>query len=396
MRVFVLPSWWPSERHGLITGSFVRESVAALQRTGRVQLAVSLTGQGSHEFSSARLRAWLAQPWPRGARPPRRREVAPGWTEYSRPAWSARFAWRGAWLPGLLRAHRANLAQAIAEQGRPDLLHAHVAWPAGWVAMRLSQETGIPYVVTEHMSPFPFTFLKHDGGVVPEVAEPLRGARAVFAVGRALAARIADTTGVRAEVMPNGVDGGFFTPGRGQGEGFTFLTVASLQPQKGIDDLLRAVATLGPLPGVRFRVLGAGPCAEEYRALAASLGVADRIEWLGAGSREQVRDALRDCDAFVLASRHESFGVVVAEALACGRPVVATRSGGPEDLVGEDDGILVSVGDVSAIADALRAVATGARTFDAAGIRARFEARFEASVVAERLLERLRASVGVA
>lgn len=396
MRVFVLPSWWPSERHGLLTGSFVREWVAALHRTGRVRLDVSLTGQGTHEWSAARVRAWLAQPWPHGARRPRRREVAPGWTEYSRPASSARFGWRAAWLPGVLRAHRANLAQSIAEHGRPDLLHAHVAWPAGAVAMRLSRETGIPYAITEHMSPFPFAFLERDGAVVPEVVEPLRGARAVFAVGNALAARIAATTGVRAEVVPNGVDGAFFRPGRARGAGFTFLTVASLQPQKGIDDLLRAVAALGPLPGVRFRIVGAGVAAAEYRALAASLGVTDRVEWLGARSRAGVRDALQDCDAFVLTSRHESFGVVVAEALACGRPVVATRSGGPEDLVGEQDGILVPVGDVQAIAAALRAVASGACAFDPDGIRARFESRFEAAVVAERTVERLRAAAGMA
>ena len=66
-----------------------------------------------------------------------------------------------------------------------------------------------------------------------------------------------------------------------------------------------------------------------------------RVRLLGALSREQARDELRGCDCFVLPSRHESFGVVLAEATACGRPVISTRCGGPESIVTKENGILV-------------------------------------------------------
>jgi glycosyltransferase involved in cell wall biosynthesis len=265
-----------------------------------------------------------------------------------------------------------------------------VSFPAGAVAMQLSRESGTPYLVTEHMSPFPFVHLVRGGQVVPEVSEPLRHAARVTAVSRSLARELRERVGVQAAVVPNGIDGGYFSPPAGppaQERDFTFLTVANLTPQKGIDDLLAAIARLAPATRAVFRIAGAGSHAAAYRALAERLGVTRRVTWLGALGRDAVRDELRACDAFVLASRHESFGVVYAEAIACGRPVLATRCGGPEDIVDGTNGELVPVGDVPALAAALERFAARSRAWDTAAIRAGFEARFSAAAVARRFGE---------
>jgi glycosyltransferase involved in cell wall biosynthesis len=75
-------------------------------------------------------------------------------------------------------------------------------------------------------------------------------------------------------------------------------------------------------------------------------------------------------DAFVLASDVETFGVVVIEALACGRPVVVTASGGPDQLVTAQNGLLIPTGDRSALREALTAMRRTAGRYDRPGIRA--------------------------
>jgi len=348
---------------------------------------VSLWGQGDLELSSSRLAAWLTRPAvPGGGREPRR-QARENLVEYFAPVWTWRYGLAKGNLAGMLRSNRDNLARAAAERGRMDVIHAHVSYPAGTVALQLSRESDIPFIVTEHMGPFPFRHLVRGGDVVPEVREPLRQAARVTAVSRSLAHDIRERTGVEAVVVPNGVDGEFFSPLPGvpaRGAGFTFLSVSSLTPAKGVDDLLAAFARLGPGIDARLRVGGAGSHAAEFRALAERLGLGARVTWLGALGREAVRDEMRACDAFVLASRHESFGVVFAEAIACGKPVLGTRCGGPEDIVDDANGELVPVGDVPALAAALERFARRERGDDAAAIRSGFEARFSAVTVARR------------
>ena len=99
--------------------------------------------------------------------------------------------------------------------------------------------------------------------------------------------------------------------------------------KKGQADLLRAFAErFAGDPSVRLGIGGDGPERGRLHELAGSLAIAEQVDWLGALDRDGVRQAMCEADAFVLPSRLETFGVVVIEALACGLPVVATRSGG--------------------------------------------------------------------
>jgi glycosyltransferase involved in cell wall biosynthesis len=109
---------------------------------------------------------------------------------------------------------------------------------------------------------------------------------------------------------------------------------AALEPRKGIDLLLRA---LGSLPDdVHALVAGSGPERAALGALAASLGVEDRVHWLGA--RADVPDVLAASAAFVLPSRLDSIPNALLEAMAAGVPVVTTRGNGAEEALGEADG----------------------------------------------------------
>jgi glycosyltransferase involved in cell wall biosynthesis len=115
--------------------------------------------------------------------------------------------------------------------------------------------------------------------------------------------------------------------------------------------------------------------------LAHALGIAPQVDFLGRISRDRVREEMYSADAFVLSSRSETFGVVLIEALSQGLPVVSTACGGPLDVVGEDDGILVPVDDVNALADGLRCMREMAGAFDRTRLIQRCQARYSASAV---------------
>ena len=132
------------------------------------------------------------------------------------------------------------------------------------------------------------------------------------------------------------------------------LYLGRLHREKRLDDLLNAFASI---PAADVGLVLAGPdagAAGPLRALADRLGLASRVRFPGAVSEELKRDLLAGCEAFVLPSSYESQGVVLLEAWAQGRPVVATRVGGVVHLVKDGvDGTLVDVGRPRELADAI-------------------------------------------
>lgn len=108
---------------------------------------------------------------------------------------------------------------------------------------------------------------------------------------------------------------------------FLLLSVGRLRYYKGLDDLIRALPQLPP--EIMAVLVGIGPMANEWRALAQSLGVAERIIWPGEASDDDVLDYYRACDVYVnpANSRAEAFGISILEALASGLPVISTEVG---------------------------------------------------------------------
>ena len=388
MNIFLIPSWYPSPNEP-VAGIFQRDQALALSALRPDwKIAVSLSPQSA---------VWLSQPrsWPNLrkllVRQPHRRSVSRNLVEYRRRSvvWTevVHDGNRGA----VIAAHRTNAYSAAAEFGAFDVIHAHVSYPAGWLAMHLSKELGIPYVLTEHMSPFPFRDLLDGHALKDVVREPFERAAATIAVSPALAREVASFGLPEPRYIPNLVDETFFVPGpRRSDRRLVFFTLGGMREQKGIDDLLRAIGQLRETqPKIyrrsSFRIAGTGERLDEYRHLASDLGLDEVIAWLGALDRAGIRDEYQGCDCFVLTSRHESFGVTYAEASACGKPVIATLSGGPETVVTPENGLLVEVGDTAAIAVALAEMAERARDYDPAAIREQFEERFSRSAVVDEL-----------
>jgi len=168
----------------------------------------------------------------------------------------------------------------------------------------------------------------------------------------------------RIEIIPGGVDVRRFSPDPGarkkirsdfgvEPHEFVVSTACVLVPFKGVDVLLDACALLKKRQApVRLFVAGDGPLRSELEAYARDLGIDDRTHWLGHVAEPEA--VFRASDVFALSSVGEAFGLVLAEAMACEMPVVASRSGGIVDIV-EDGvtGLLATPSDPASFADAL-------------------------------------------
>jgi len=159
------------------------------------------------------------------------------------------------------------------------------------------------------------------------------------------------------------------------------LAMGRLHPNKGFDVLLRAIALL---PRGHLYLAGAGPEDAALRALAAELGITDRVSFLG--WRRDIGALLAAADIFICSSRHEPLGNIVLEAWSAAKPVIAAAAQGPMELIADGaDGLLVPCEDAPALAAAIGALAENlvrAAELGAAG-RARFATEFaEAPVMA--------------
>ncbi len=245
--------------------------------------------------------------------------------------------------------------QYISCFGKPDLCHAHNCLWAGLAAKKIFDTFSIPYIVTEHSTAHLRGIL--NGWERQDVQEALREASAILVVGDSLKQRLVPYAhDKQIIIVSNVVDTIFFRrpTHRAKTSTFRLLTVAHLVERKGIDLLLRAFSkAFGGQESFSLEICGDGPERRKLERLAQRLKLSSQAKFLGARDREGVRDAMWRANLFVLPSKVETFGVVLVEALASGLPVVATRSGGPENIIIPEVGFLVENGNVNALASTL-------------------------------------------
>ena len=284
-----------------------------------------------------------------------------------------------------------------------DVIHAHFTYPEGWVAARLGEQLGVPVVITEHAS------WRGWADWQPRVLDRARWAversAAHVSVGTALRDEIAEMTGdsARLHVIPLGVDETVFKfPPPGQEKRpHQLLFVGAVRPVKGLDVLLQALAILASQGRPEtLTVIGDSffsayvQARRDAERQVRELGLGDRVTFLGGMAQPDVARFMQQSALLVSPSRRETLGMVLVEALACGTPVVATRSGGPADIVTPEVGRLVRVEDPGALAAAIAEVVDSRNTFDPRHLRAHALARFGWENVTNRYLALYRDILG--
>lgn len=279
----------------------------------------------------------------------------------------------------------AAVRQLYREGFRPDLIHAHV-YNASFIATMLGKRYKLPVVISEHSSQF---FTQQIRPTQKRLARyAFQRAALVCPVSQALQAEI-EKTGFRArfQVVPNLVDIDRFTLApvshKNADTPKKLLFVGNLIPLKGLPYLLEALAMLKAQGRHDFQldILGKGAHAEEYQALTAQLGLSEHVQFHGSQSRERVAELMQNCDFLVHPSRYETFGIVLIEALASGKPVIACDTSGPREILNNTLGILVPPMDSSALAQAIYTMLDHYQDYSPATLREYVTQRYSRAAV---------------
>lgn len=282
---------------------------------------------------------------------------------------------------------------AVARWGWPDLIHAHSSMWAGYAAYSLERHYGVPYIITEHRGRFSLPTAAAASLLQPwhrpYLSQAVNSAQTVVLVGSGLATQLSPLlhADVPFEVIPNGVDTGFFSPPtHTSAEGFTFAFVGHLDAQKGVHNLVAAFGLVHrDAPDARLVLVGDGPEKDTLMHAAEDAGIGPHVDFAGQLDPEGVRQVLHKAHVCVLPSEFEGLPVSLIEAMATGLPVIATE-GTPPELFPAYAGLRVPVGDRAALAQAMTRVMNDYASYDRERIRDFAVGRYDFRAVAERLV----------
>jgi glycosyltransferase involved in cell wall biosynthesis len=370
MHILILPSWYRTPDKPLI-GSFFREQAIALAGSGeKISLMYlytdSTTGTWYEEHDDEGVHVIFIHFQPVRAR-------------------INRFLIMKAYVTAFRKFFTGD---------RPDIIHAH-SYSAGLWARMVKLFCGVPYVITEHSTAFGRNLLSIKDAVTARLA--FQGADAVIAVSDGLKARIKPYCGgKKVVVIPNMVSDRFFeqagplptaASGNASPDGvFRFLSVGYLDNKKGMDVAISAMAKLlAQGHHAQLVIVGGGTEMTGLQALTEKLGIASSVVFTGTLPREEVATAMHGCDAFVLASRVETFGIVSIEALACGKPVIMTDTDAARTIINENNGLVVAIDDIDELCAAMINVISNHSSYDPALIAQDCKARFSETAVCNKI-----------
>lgn len=245
----------------------------------------------------------------------------------------------------------------------PDLIHAHSLW-GGYAALLLKNKWGIPFVYTEHLGKWTDTHYSPPSYQLEQLCAIMGKANLVTAVSNTLAQRMSVYCSGEAPILvtPNMVDTDFFTPLTGdkktQPNTFRIISIGDPWYTKGLDILIEAVGLAQQQTDARLQLTLVDniPKRKQLYPLIEKYPLAKQVQFTGRLERNDLRDLLQRQDVLVSASRRESFGLTMVEAMACGVPVIATKTAGALDIVNSENGILVDTNNIQAIAKSILAL----------------------------------------
>ncbi|WP_236973699.1 glycosyltransferase family 4 protein [Membranihabitans maritimus] len=238
--------------------------------------------------------------------------------------------------------------------GKPDLIHAQSILGL-IVAASFNSRYGIPFIYTEHMS----SLITGDlpDRLLNKALRSAVSANKVTAVSPVLKESMERIYGVPTEYVPNYIDSGFYIPPIKIVQSPDFISIGSPAHTKGMDRLIEAFGIVKKkVLNARLTLVDDIKGAEDLQDKIKNMGLEGAIHFAGAVKREGIRSLLQNSAVLVSASRKESFGLTMIEALSCGIPVVATQTAGSELIVTEKCGVIIPQGDIQELANGMISV----------------------------------------
>ena len=263
-------------------------------------------------------------------------------------------------IRGLMFKNNAKKAlEDLIKKEDIDIIHGHYLFPAGAAAVEVGNKHNIKTYVTAHGSDM-FELYKSKPFMRPTIKKVLKNADGIFAVSKALRQEIIATgvSGIaeKTKLSWNSVDitkfslkdDDSFKKEFGLFDKPIVLFVGNLIKRKNVGALLEAKKIAKS--DYYLVIVGDGPLSKKLRKKVEDENIPDVIF---TGSRTDVENIIPNCDFLVLPSFSESFGLVLIEALACGKPVIGSDVGGISEIINEDVGLLVNPNDVSSISNSI-------------------------------------------
>ena len=383
--VLFISSWYPSPTTS--EGTFVELHLLALQSRG-CKCAIMLNGEttfGNYMkagFEKSRLLNF------------RRREditfidnlaVHKRPLRYSRDPIAERKA-------NILKSSVRNFKTYMALHGKPDVIFHHGIFDYTYISKHLSETFDLPIWYMEN-SP------NIEEGVFP-CANPFESDENRKKFVKNVDRRFAVTSGyvekmerifqAPFELVPNVITDDFFVdnPEQRPTKPFVFCNVAIMDSRKRQDLIIQAFAeAFGGDDNYRLVIAGDGKLKQALVDLAAKLGVSAQVDVPGYLNRDEVKDLLDRSNVFVLASRAETFGVVVIEAMARGIPAISSDIDGTREIINSTNGILFEEGSKKGLTEALRKLVSNYDIYDPAKIVEDVKSRFGPDAVKKGLFK---------
>ncbi len=279
----------------------------------------------------------------------------------------------------------------VAEErlGKVNIVHVNTTYPAGIAALVTKLLTGTPYLITEHSS----EYLNGDGTFGRRlpftrwlIRRSARGAECITAVSKKLRDSMIEC-GIenRFSIVPNIIDIDSLAECHTLANRNKIIFHVSLLKDnvKNVSGIIDAVKSLSEKrDDFELQIIGDGPDRARLEELAQSYGLLNRkVFFRGMVAPEEVFRLMEKSDFFVLNSNFETFSVSTAEALICGKPVVVTRCGGPEEFVDETCGILIDPKDNASLQKAMDYMLDTSRSYPSQQIQGAFKKRFSSESI---------------
>jgi glycosyltransferase involved in cell wall biosynthesis len=268
------------------------------------------------------------------------------------------------------QAIKQGIEAATEKNGKPDLLHVHVIWPAAVGVLPMLDQLNIPLIISEHWS----GYLPEDGnykGIIQKnITKRLADkAEHITAVSqRMIDAMKSHGLGKSFSILPNAVDTDLFhyQSKSKDNSKFKLLHVSMLvDREKNVSGLLRVMKELEVRPEVSLEIIGDGPERAAFEEQAKQSGVLNKsVFFKGFCKADEIATAMQEADALVMFSNFEGMPVTIIEAQCCGLPVIATKVGYIPNMVNTSQGILVDPVNESGLKNAVLEFLKKPETFD--------------------------------
>lgn len=262
----------------------------------------------------------------------------------------------------------------IVKEFKPDLIHVHFTSYYSWIVNQISKKLNVPYCITEHATFFEDKVNHKYYG--PRMKVALNEATVVISVSKPLKKIMEKYTNHEITVKSNIVSVEKFALKENKSlstkDPIHIISVGSLNKndKKGYEIFLASLKKLkDKTENFRGSIIGDGENKEKLESLIHEYGLQGNVYLLGSISNELLQGYYHNADFYVSSSRKETFGVVLLEAMSCGLPVVATKSGGPEDFITDEVGILIDKDSIQSLYEGIYYMMNNYTSYNPQGIR---------------------------